>query len=291
MADKRIESALEFRMETLPTRKPKPDFVVRLVATDIRPWNIEPRMHARILEAVQRLIEQRDDLVGFAETKDANKQEERVLHLVEVKAGSVAYNFSAPNPTPALRLISDVGQSIEEPQEADWTDSSLSSLKDLTEIAKSLKCEIEFREPAIKGKRFGGVIAKITPKTYKSIAGSAFIRGRTSVFAKIERVGGATEMHCGIRLPNAPRKMVICRVTSEKLVRTLGKYMYQHVTLSGTAVWLRHSWRLRKLHIDAVEPPKKGSVLEALKKSHDAGGYAWDSIKDPNAFLAEIRGE
>jgi hypothetical protein len=41
--------------------------------------------------------------------------------------------------------------------------------------------------------------------------------------------------------------------------------------------------------IDSFEPPKGGSILEALEKAHDAGGRAWDSIADPDALIAEMR--
>ncbi len=36
--------------------------------------------------------------------------------------------------------------------------------------------------------------------------------------------------------------------------------------------------------------PKTGSLREALRASHEAGGCAWDAVKDPEALLAEIRG-
>jgi DNA-binding MarR family transcriptional regulator len=41
----------------------------------------------------------------------------------------------------------------------------------------------------------------------------------------------------------------------------------------------------------ASESPKTGSILEALKRAHAAGGNAWDDIDDPSAYLREIRGE
>jgi hypothetical protein len=181
-----------------------------------------------------------------------------------------------------------VGDAIGAPDLAEWTSPTLSSLEDLSQSAKSLGCEIEFRKPG-KDRSYGAVIARITPMTFKDISASAFIRGRTSVYAKIERVGGATAMHCGIRLPSDRRKMVICRVANADLVRDLGQHMYEHLILSGHATWIRRDWRLKNLVIDAFEPPKKGSIIAALKRVHEAGGYAWDAIDDPDAVIAEIR--
>lgn len=96
-------------------------------------------------------------------------------------------------------------------------------------------------------------------------------------------------MHCGIRLPGTPRKMVICDVRTPELVRELGKYMYQDVILSGQATWLRYNWQLKRLVIDHLEPPKVGSIKDAIRRSHEAGGCPWDAVTDPEALLAEIR--
>ncbi|MBI4579500.1 MAG: hypothetical protein HY718_07355 [Planctomycetes bacterium] len=245
---------------------------------------------AKVLEAVQRLVEQRDEETE-EETSRMDKDQSDVaptLHLVDVKSGSAAYAVAAPKHQVTIDLLAEIGRSIERPKTADWSQSTLSSLRKLSEVARSMGCEIEFRNPGTKGK-LGAVLAKITPATYGDISSSAFIRGRTSIYARIERVGGATAMHCGIRLPEAPRKMVICRVTSDELVRKLGQYMYQHVLLSGRATWLRHNWRLKNLTIDSFEPPKRGSILKALESAHEAGGRVWDEIEDPDAVIAEMR--
>ncbi len=278
-------------------RKPKADFVVRLVGARIRPWTVPMRTMARVMEAIQRLVDQRDD-DGDASADSAEsiaaavppKGSPRMLHLLQVRGASAAYAVAAhAGGAAALRVIQEAGAAIEDPEHAEWSSISLSAIKELSEIGKSFTCEIELRKPG-RGRRYGSVLARITPETYHEIERVAFVFGTTSIFAKIERVGGATEMHCGIRLPESPRRMVICRVQNEETVRELGRYIYQHVTLWGDATWYRHNWQLRHLVIHAIQPPKAGSILEALKRIHDAGGDAWDEIEDPNALIAEIRG-
>ncbi len=272
-------------------KKPDADFVVRLVGPGIRPWAVPLRTLTKVLDAVQRLVEQRED-VPEDEAPDNGKTLAdpalATLHLLGVKSRSAAYAVSSPDRSDAIKILSDVGASIMAPDRADWTGPTLSSIEALSQSAKALGCEIEFRRPD-KDKSYGGVIARITPTTYPDIATSAFIYGRTSLYARIERVGGATAMHCGIRLPDAPRKMVICRVVSDELVRDLGQHMYSHLILSGRATWVKHDWRLRNLEIDSFEPPKTGSIMDALKRAHEAGGHAWDEVEDPDAEIAEIR--
>lgn len=268
-------------------KKPDAAFVIRLVGPGIRPWAVPLRSLAKVLDAVQRLTEQRDDSVDDDSAGESEVQRESgaILHLLNVKSSSAAYGVAARNQEEALGMLRCVQASIDKPHDADWLDSTLSSVKDMSDIARALNCEIEFCDTG----KTGNVIARIAPTTYGEIERTAFIHARTSVYAKIERLGGATEMHCGIRLPNAPRKMVHCRVSNADLVRELGQYMYQEVVLTGQATWLRHNWRLKRIVIDSFEPPKKGSIMEALRRSHEAGGCVWDQIDDPEALIAEMR--
>lgn len=43
--------------------------------------------------------------------------------------------------------------------------------------------------------------------------------------------------------------------------------------------------------IQSFEPPKQGSILEALDAIYEAGGKAWDKVKEPEKKIAEMRGK
>jgi len=283
-------------MEEYGLRKPAPDFIIRLVESDIRPWKVPMRVLARTLQAIQRLVDQRDDEDDQDTKLDIDShvisQEEifaKALRLVDVKSSSAAYAVAAPAHESAIHTIIDTGKMIAGPSAYDWNTPTLSAVKELSEIAKTLHCKIELRLPG-SAKQYGDVLAKITPTTFSEISSSVFIKGDTSVFARIERVGGATEMHCGIRIASQPRKMVICHVADSDLIRKLGQYMYQNVLLSGHATWLRRSKHLKYFNVTSFEKPKIGSIRDALNRIHEAGGKAWDRIKDPDAKIAEMRG-
>lgn len=57
-------------MTAIANKRPSPDFVIRLAGNDIKPWLVPTRTLSRVLAAVQRLVDQRDDLV------DADEEEE-----------------------------------------------------------------------------------------------------------------------------------------------------------------------------------------------------------------------
>jgi hypothetical protein len=75
------------------------------------------------------------------------------------------------------------------------------------------------------------------------------------------------------------------------VVRKLGQFLYEKVVVDGTARWLKNSWKVYSFTIKAVHKPKDGSIHEALKALHDAGGSGWDDVEDPKAYLEEASGE
>ena len=137
----------------------------------------------------------------------------------------------------------------------------------------------------------GRVFATIDGDSYSILAATAFVTGESSIYGYLERVGGATEQRCGLRLPNQLRKMVYCTVDTEELIRKLGQHIYENVLVSGTVTWFRKSWRVKHINIIDFEPSKSGSILETLDRIYEAGGKAWDDIDDPEALIAEMRGK
>lgn len=284
-------------MDSSGRKKPNPDFVVRLVGPGLHPWEVPMRSLAQILQATQRLVDERDEDIEDEFTADEPEtiepdepEVDRVLRLVDVKDGSAIYGVAAPEKARlvALALLMAMGRAIESPDRFDWPQSTLSTVRELSEVARRLKCDVELREPS-NGRHLGELLATVKPETFKLVQGTAFVRGKSSVFGTIQRVGGATKTHCGLYLPDRSR-LLICRVANADLARQLGQYLYQGVVLAGEATWLRHNWQLRTMNITSFEPPKTGSIRDALRAIHQAGGYGWDRIEDPDAVIAEMRG-
>jgi hypothetical protein len=261
-------------------KNPPISFEVRFDGPSISPEVIPLRVLARALSAVQRLVS--DD-----EEDSERKPDEFELHLLDVCRGSATYPVFAEKQSEVLKRIKLAGTILDRPERADEVPQVLSPIEDLSAIAKSLGCTIELKLPG-KG---SDVLAKITPKSYESLEGAVFVSGDTSISGIVERVGGATELHCGMRVQQQPEKMLICRVESTDVARQLGQHLYQQVVVSGTATWYRRSWRLRFFSIRSMHQLKRGSLVEAMQALRAAGGNTWDKIKDPEEFLSEVRGE
>lgn len=269
------------------------DFVVRLVGSDVKPWRVPMRTLARLMDAIQRLVEQTeeedaDPIPSSDDLLDHVSLGSNVLKLVGIRSASAGYEIATPFREGALAVLSTTGKSIEDPANAEWSAATISSLKELTEIAKAMGVKVEVRKPNKAG-RLGDVIAKITPTTYDAIAAAAFVRGQTTLFGTIERVGGASAARCAVRVPEQT-KLVYCNVGTDELAKRIGQYLYQDISLHGEATWLRANWRITNFDINSFDPPKTGSLNDALRDIWKAGGKAWDKVDDPAAFIAEMRG-
>ncbi|MGE3181411.1 MAG: hypothetical protein AB7N71_07265 [Phycisphaerae bacterium] len=265
-------------------------FVVRLVGEGIKPRAVPLRKLTSILNAVQKIVDDVEDDSWFTAEKEPDEplDPKRTLHLVRVLSGSAVYEVEAPRGATVLQTLQEINRALKSPKDADWTDAAMSSIEELSAVARSLKCNIEFRRPSISGK-LGRILTTILPNSFNAVKSSAFIKGETSVYAYLERIGGATKMGCGIRLADQ-RKMVFCSVAGKEIARELGQHLYKNVLLIGDATWLRKNWRLRTMKITGFQPPKTGSLLESLRQAHGAGGRAWDEIENPVEYLEEIRG-
>ncbi len=267
-------------------RKPPPSFEVRLVGTNLRPWSVPMRALSRALQAVQRLIEgDQPESAEEGESAPGHDQTHGSLHLLSVTSGSAKYGVAADDSAIAVAALRLAGGAIDAPGTADWTQPLLSAIEDLSGVARTLGCTIEFRHPG----KSGAVLATIKPETFGLVSSTAFVTGESSVIGTVERVGGATEMHCGLRVPSQPDRMVICRVDNAELVRELGKYVYQPVIVSGPVTWLRAGWRIRHVHVRSVSPAKRASVQQTLAEMRRIGGSDWARIDDPDRFIMEMR--
>jgi hypothetical protein len=280
------------------THKPNPHFYIRLVGTGIKPWIVPMRALARVMDAVQRLVDQREDefeaegegIVGEQGEKESAGVDVslRALRLVGLTTKSAGYAVASTTPEIAISVLSETGKSIRSPQNAEWSGSQISSIKDLSEVAKSQGCVIEFRESG-RGGAMGDVLAKITPLTFDEISGSAFVYGDTSIYGRLERIGGATEPHCGLRIADQP-KMVICHIAGTELIRKMGQYLYQDIIVTGEAKWLRHNWQIRDMKITSFEAPKTGEIRDVLERMWQAGGKEWDKVRDSDKVIQRMRG-
>jgi hypothetical protein len=235
------------------------------------------RYLADVLSAIHRLA---------TGAEEADDHENVSIRLLSVKRGSAVFQCVAAKPDDIISRLRRAGKWLQNPDQADKLAYALQPLQELSKIASALDCPIIVREPG----RDRDVIAKILPETYKSLADSVLVKGDKTIQGNVQRVGGATDRRCALRVTFQSR-LLYCTVNSLDLVRTLGRCLYQDVVVSGTATWLKRNWRIVHFKVREVHQPKLGAVTEAFEALRDAGGSAWDQIEDPESYLDELSGK
>jgi hypothetical protein len=257
-------------------RKPKPDLEVFFSGDRVYPELIPIRAVADALAAIHRL--------GLGEDLE-EESDASTLRLLDVIRGSATFRCVASDAKELISGLRRAGPQLELAKPPDRIAGVLRSIQRLSEIARSLDCTIEVRTPGAPD----DVIARIVPDSYQRIAGDILLEGQTSIPGNVQRVGGAIERRCALRV-DYQSKLLFCDVESDAVARKLGQLLYEDVVIDGTATWVRNSWRIFQFRITDVHRPEHSALQTSFEAMRNAGGRAWDQIKDPAAFLDETTG-
>ena len=119
------------------------------------------------------------------------------------------------------------------------------------------------------------------------VSKNAFVRGVTSIEGKIERVGGATRLYCGMRV-HGYRRLLICRVKGTDVARELGHHLYERAVVTGEAMWYRRNLKIHHFTITGMAQVNKGRASDKFARLRRVVGDDWDAL-DPTAAVADLR--
>ncbi len=144
------------------------------------------------------------------------------LRLLAVKRGSAAFQLGVPagaEPRASLERIGSIGEFLAKREDVEGIDyDALRPIRDLSATARGLGCTISLRAAG----RGRPILARIEPDSYESVAETLFVEGETSFVGRVQRVGGATGLRCGLRV-DFQNRLLICKVTSKAVAQTIGK--------------------------------------------------------------------
>lgn len=256
-----------------------PTFEVRFVAPGLLPEKIPFRAVSEALAAMQDLASGRDPF----ETRQVPP--EKLIGLLKVRRGSAVYSCVSRAPDEArhnLKLVGRMLSNMEGKQkESDLMVSAFRPIEALSSVARSVGCRLEIY-PAAKGD--DDPIFTIEAGDFERLSSRLLLKGETTVVGTVVRVGGATGMRCLMRVPQR-HHLLYCDVADRKLVRQLGKHLYEQIAASGTATWIHRSWHIYDFNLRGFSQPRLGDPTKAIAKLRDAGLRAWDNIPDPDSYL------
>jgi hypothetical protein len=268
----------------MSSKKPAVVFEVVFSGPGIYPELIPLGTMSRILSAVHALatgseLPEEEEEQSDEPTAQSSGNE---IQLLDVKRGSAVLRFSGMSPAPVLNNLREFGLVLRHPERIGQNIRMLRPIEDLSATARKLNCTIKIKKPS----KDDGELAIVDSASYENISKSIFVDGETSITGRVERVGGATRVRCGLRVP-FQRRMFICGVKNRDVARMLGEKVYQEVIVRGNAKWIKSTWRLYKFDIENVQQLISESIDESFQALRKAGGSAWDKIESPGSFLEQ----
>jgi len=255
------------RVYTCNVMKKKPTFSVKFKGSGISPETVPLRTVADTISAIQRL--------AIGSEIDEDFKADDTIHLVNVKKGSAVFGCftNIPGAVDGLRRVQ---ASIESQNDLDFL---FSPVRQLSKVAKRLKCEIVVELPDKT------VIVDFDQDSFDRVSKGMVISGPTTLVGEIKRVGGSTRNHCAVSIPGR-RKLLHCKVADAALARQLGKLLYETVVLEGKAKWAGSSFYIVEFRVSKVRKVKQTSAKNMLSALREAGGSDWDSVDDVQGLLS-----
>ena len=273
-------------------KRPRPDIEIVLVGKGIAPSIVPFAAISSMINAVQRLSlnEDASDEIEESESECVDDNS-GALSLVGIRTGSVVCPCVSGAPESTIRNLRLVGKVLENPSEAERLPAALGAIKELSQIAKRRGGEIIVRIPRTASRR-AEILATITSTSYEQVSREALIVGETTITGIIERAGGSEAQKCALRVPGRHR-LLYCSVEGQdvNLVKRLGKELYETVTVSGTATWLRTNWKILRFTVREMHEMPHLKFESLAKELRRIGGKGWGKVKDVQVHMESISGE
>lgn len=127
--------------------------------------------------------------------------------------------------------------------------------------------------------------ARISSETEIAITDEFFFQGDTTVYGKVERVGGSKPR---VRLRLDDDQIVYSEI-NESIAKRLAKNLYDVVCVKGFAKWRKENLKIEQLIVDQVIDFTETSIADAIKSLQTVIGESWDSIDNPENYINTIR--
>jgi len=217
------------------------------------------------------LAEMRKDLENQISDEDAT------LSLVAIREGSIqlVFNSHHANLHAAFKDIchSIINQTIDK-----LSNKTQEYLKTIKKIVKKHGMTAEFYDTQ-------GVTAFLTSETPMPVDDIIYIMGETTLYGRVERVGGKTPKVC-LMLGN--NETIICEI-KESLAIELANYLYQWVSVFGQAKWNSSNYSIESFKILGINKEFQAMPLsEAFQHLSQEIGHYYDEI-DPIEYVQAMR--
>ncbi len=241
---------------------------------NLRPENVKASEIADILKAIEGLVE--SQILAF---NPQLKQEPVIIGFSNIKASSIDLEFRSPFPQYVLSAFNEIGSSVEKEDYSKLPPSCYKDLNTVVLFTRRQKCIAEFVHH--NGKR--NIITTITPDT--RVERPPALRGETTVYAKVVRVGGK---ELKVEIETIDGLTLFCDASVE-ITTQLGSKLYQTVGLTGTAQWDLTLSSIEIFKISGVTEYEKVSLRQAFDELAKVTREYYKDVNDVDQYISNIR--
>lgn len=243
---------------------------------NIIPENISNKELADLLVSVE------DSLLNIimSQHPDVNP-DDIVIGLIEVQEGSAKFRFSSNLPALALSAFTALSLSITNNDLSSLPHQTAKSVRKIHEFTVKRNCNAEFRSDI----NSITPLATLSPASELSVPDYASVNGETTIYGKIERVGGVKPKVL-LRLNN--NRLLSCDV-SEDIAKKMGNKLYSWVGVSGKAKWNTQNLDIDAFHIEKINDYGETTALSAFESLSDLIGSYWNGVDAIDA-VEKLRG-
>ena len=252
-------------------------FEIKISRAGVNPENLKIGELAELLGAIEESIQP----LVFKENPGLS-DEQVVIGLTDIQTGSARYKFKANLPAIMLSWAT-LTSAIAESNFSELPLKSIKSLKKITAFSKKNKCSIEFYTD---NKTTSSAI--IHPDTTIEIPAGRYLEGTTTIYGRVESVGGKQKPRVFLSLLKTPS--LHCDVSEEMAIK-LAPRLYTWVGVVGRATWNADDHSLEAFEIEDLTPFKDTPLPEAVKELSKVTEKSWKEEKDVIGAIKRLRGK
>ena len=264
-----------FHMTLVP---PQNSIELRLTGNGLSPGVVRSKDIAELIVAMENMV------ASVVVAKHPNlRKDQVVLGLSSIENGSIGLQFASSLEELTQSATKAIALSIQENNFYSLPDDSIKSLKTIADFTRSHDCNAEIYE--MNGGR--ELLVTITPET--GIIEYEPLRGETTIYGTVTRVGGANEEKPTIQFRTVESDRSIYCTTNRRTAKAAAKRLYQKIGLIGIAEWDAKTFELRAFDAKEISEYEGTSLPEAFAAISDTYGDAFDAIDDVASFAEEVR--
>lgn len=242
---------------------------------DVRPETVKAGDIAEVIKTVESMVESKV-LKNFPDIK----RDKVVIGFTNIRASSVDLQFYSPYKDTAKSSFQEIGQAINNNNYSSLPEPSFKACGIISAFSKKYKCNAEFIHQ--NGKKI--VLAKITQNT--KIERPRPLKGETTVYAKVIRVGGKEPK---VEIETVDNITLYCDAPFD-VTKKLGTKLYQIVGLVGIAQWDFSLNNIESFSIKEITEYEKIPFKQAMDELSNVTREYYSNITDVDQYISELRG-